>query len=342
MHIILLILKVLGIVLLAILGLLLLVLLLVLFMPIRYRFAMEKYEEFKGNLKFHWLFPILYGKVDYEKELTYEVKVLWFPIYPPKEKKEKSRKKTKTTGKKKKEKPGKAEEGTLTAMEIPSKRDTSEKTQSSERISPKEISFRKSNNKTGDLEIKKSEIELDHVNFINIPREKTSKIRTFFQKIKVIIQKIKAFFINRKAWLIDFKSKIIELLQTLKEINRKRELIFNFLGDENNKKGIGRIWHSIKKVLKHLIPKKLKGEVHFGLDDPASTGQALGVIAMFYGIYGNQFKIIPNFEESVMEGDLFVKGRIRLFTLGVICIKLLLDDDFKKLKYNFERIQEEM
>lgn len=117
-------------------------------------------------------------------------------------------------------------------------------------------------------------------------------------------------------------------------------LIIDFIKVDENKKGLFKIWISLKGILKHLLPNKLSGRLIFGTGDPCSTGQILGVIGIFYARYGNQFVVVPDFEQGRLEGEIFIKGRIRVFTLLRICIKLLIDNNFKSLKRNFDKLKE--
>ena len=83
MHIVLLILKILGILLLVLLGLLLLVLLAVLFVPVRYQLqGMWKGEKW-ASVKVSWLLSVISFKGAYEMEkgLTGSLRVLWFKLW---------------------------------------------------------------------------------------------------------------------------------------------------------------------------------------------------------------------------------------------------------------------
>jgi hypothetical protein len=80
LHIILLILKILGLLLLVILGLLLVVLLAVLFVPVRYRGSGSYYGEGKGSVGISWLLHILSIRLRYDKSLTVTVRLFGFRI----------------------------------------------------------------------------------------------------------------------------------------------------------------------------------------------------------------------------------------------------------------------
>lgn len=83
MHIVLLILKILGILLLVLLGLLLLVLLAVLFVPVRYQLQGMWKEDKWASVKVSWLLSVISFKGAYEMEkgLTGSLRVLWFKLW---------------------------------------------------------------------------------------------------------------------------------------------------------------------------------------------------------------------------------------------------------------------
>ena len=80
-HILLLILKIIGIILLIIAGLLLLAVITVLFVPVRYRILADYHGHFKGKLHFGCLFNLLRINMSYDKESDIRVKALFFTLY---------------------------------------------------------------------------------------------------------------------------------------------------------------------------------------------------------------------------------------------------------------------
>jgi len=161
-------------------------------------------------------------------------------------------------------------------------------------------------------------------------KEKTVKI---IHKINMIKDRIVAFFAG-------IKQKIIKWFNSLQKIKHKISLILKFIKDEVNKDGFGVTFSALKKLLKHVLPTKLRSRIVFGTGDPCSTGQALGAIGFVYGLYGDKVKIIPDFENKKLEGKHDARGRIRLITVLIIVIKLILDKRFKQLKNNFQILKE--
>jgi hypothetical protein len=120
----------------------------------------------------------------------------------------------------------------------------------------------------------------------------------------------------------------------------KGNLAVQFLKDEINRQGFGAIGLSLRRMMRHMAPKKLKGKIVFGTGDPCTTGQTLGVLGVLYSIYGDRIEIIPDFEEKRLEGSLMAGGRIRLITVLIIVIKLILDRRFKQLRSNWKTVKE--
>lgn len=161
---------------------------------------------------------------------------------------------------------------------------------------------------------------------------------------KQVIDKIKRLYSNLKSFIenvISFLKKtqriIGQLLRKSKTAIKKIKRIYNFLADKDNKAGISTCFNSVKKLLKEILPRKIKGDISFGTDDPYLTGQILGLLGITYSLYGDKINIHPDFERGLfVEGNILINGHIQLFTLIKICIKLYRDDDFKKLYNNYK------
>lgn len=361
MHIILFVLKIIGIVLLILLGLLLFLLLLCLFVPIRYRMDATKKEETMFHAVARWLFPVLYATCEYQGDkLKYQIYILGICVYPRKEKVKKEHKSSffqkKKHNKKKGSKNREPEETPdLVTMEIKpdakeegsetNRKDSKISEQQKEKLSAlnekKQIAITDKKEKTETVSESKQTHERKQTN--DSKQSETSKqVETSKQAEKSKQSEEPKQSVFRKAitlWnMICEKIRgIIDFIQTM---SGKRNLILDFLKLEENKMGILTILFSTGHLLKHIAPTKIRGEILFGLGDPCQTGQALGVFGVLFAIYGESLRIVPDFEESVFEGEILIKGRIRVFTLLRICIKLLLDDKFKRLKINFDNLKE--
>ncbi len=163
------------------------------------------------------------------------------------------------------------------------------------------------------------------------------RLRDIPEKWKVAYHKVR----NKLQAIRDsIRNKFEKLKDIITKIRHKWRLIYDFWLDELNKQGMKYTWHIIKKLLKHILPTKLKSELIIGTGDPYSTGQVLSVISFFYGFYGDKVSVIPDFENSRFEGKHYARGRIRAATILIIVCRLLLDKRFKYLKNNFLILKE--
>ncbi len=337
LHIILTILKIIGIILAALLGFLLVVILLVLFVPIGYSAKLDNRKDLLVNANAWWLFHVLHisflmegmpSKEEGQRPVI-KVRILGIPIID--------------TGRKKKEKEKTSVKEEVIIEETPSieqkspiepshpERTTTEKetpeltTQEIANTSPKQKADKKEKIKIlKQKETRKAE---------EIEKPEVSEKKKFSPS--AMIEKIKSFKEN-------LKEKIQNIVQTIKKLFKKVDLIKTFLQNEENKQGIGKIFVSVKDILKHLLPNKIEGQVHFGMADPCTTGQVLGVLAMFYPYYSKSISIEPDFTGQVLEGNLYLKGYIQIVILCVIAFRLVLNANFRKLIKNVIQLKEEL
>ncbi|MBQ7635860.1 MAG: DUF2953 domain-containing protein [Lachnospiraceae bacterium] len=96
----------------------------------------------------------------------------------------------------------------------------------------------------------------------------------------------------------------------------------------------------VKKLLIHILPKKLWGEAEFGFEDPAATGKALGVISAIYGKTGALLDLKPDFQNKVFNCNLHLKGRIRIFTVALAAVLLYFNKDIRKIGERVKRLSE--
>ncbi|MBO5198995.1 MAG: DUF2953 domain-containing protein [Lachnospiraceae bacterium] len=372
LDIILILLQAIGWTLLAVLGLVLLILLIVLLVPIRYRADLSKREELNADARVTWLLRLVRLKVSYHQKLSIELRIGPVLFYSNDEEWQKKKSEWTEAKQKKKEareaKSGSKEQeaklrdpaeagqavdsgGSPSAAEVREQTSAPEaqgKTPQTEpntapdqrkAASAEEESKNESEEEAGSEEIGSEEA-------VETPltgksrsgdtlREKLSalrhKIGAGIEAIKRIPDKIRGIF-----------ETIAETLKKgrggIEEGKRKYRLIKKFLTNEVHKAAIGHTWRLLKKILRHLLPYKMWGTLTLGTGDPCSTGQMLGVLSLMYAKSGNQFTIIPDFEEKRYEGEVGLKGRIRLGTLLILIIRIILNKGVRRLIRNAKRL----
>ncbi|MBE5847151.1 MAG: DUF2953 domain-containing protein [Lachnospiraceae bacterium] len=126
---------------------------------------------------------------------------------------------------------------------------------------------------------------------------------------------------GRKAGI---KDRVTDVIGKLKGIRR-------FLQDESFQRALSLCKKQLVRAWRAFRPRKIRGYVRFGFEDPALTGRILGVACTFYAFYGDSLRVIPAFDEQVIEGRLDVKGHIRVITVILIALKLYFDKDIRRL-----------
>lgn len=141
-------------------------------------------------------------------------------------------------------------------------------------------------------------------------------------------QGIPGKFKNLKCTIIRFCGKIKRMVREYRKMKA-------FVLDERMKAAIALIWKQAGILLRQALPRRVRGELHFGTEDPALTGEILGGISIFYPLFMDNVKVTPDFENSVLEGELFLKGRLRPVTVLRIGWRLYRD---KNVRWMYRRL----
>lgn len=110
---------------------------------------------------------------------------------------------------------------------------------------------------------------------------------------------------------------------------RKISSIIKFARNKENKKVFSMLWKELKWILRYVKPKKLKGKLYFGTDNPSSTGLLLGGISLFPVAYTKGLAIIPDFEQKVFCANVEIGGRIQLYYLAKLAWRLYRSKELK-------------
>lgn len=111
----------------------------------------------------------------------------------------------------------------------------------------------------------------------------------------------------------------------------------NILKDEKNIETLKSCKTRIFKVLKSVIPQKLRAKILFGTGFPDSTGYVLAIIGMLYPYIGNKCFIEADFENKIFQGNGYLKGRIYLFIVLYQAIRIYFNKEMRNLISQFKR-----
>ncbi len=93
-----------------------------------------------------------------------------------------------------------------------------------------------------------------------------------------------------------------------------------FLNAESTRQVIGLAKDRLGRMLKHILPRQLEGNLEFGSEDPSKTGMIYGAYAAMYPRIGDRFTFTPSFEEKKLNGEVSLKGKI---VLGYLLLQVL-------------------
>lgn len=339
LHILLLILKIIGIILLVILGLILLIILTVLFVPVRYggdtKFKrLEKsvvdvehddgVTEVSGkNFDLYalgtitWLLHLVNFTFRYSDGIGYRLKILGITFMSEGNlKKEKKKKKTEQdkTEQDNGIAAGKPSEAEKTKEDTP-KADTEDQNSADTGLKAEGSGSVTAETGKADIEItdkdkaekdNNGKAEKDYTDETEKDRtdkdkeEKESQKQSVVEKIKNIYNKTTALLDDRKI------QKAYELVKV-----------------------------QLVRLLKAIAPRRLGGYAKYGFEDPSVTGYITAFLAAKYGsLY--KLDIEPHFDEEVLDGELTFKGRIFIITLVCIACKVYFN---KYFKYSLKKLK---
>lgn len=299
MTVVLLILKIIGIILAALLGIVVLGILLVLFCPFRYRILGSYHEKPDISIRVAWLMCIFQFRMDITDTQQMYLRILGF-------RKNLSREEEETN--ESEESSGLEEESETT--------NTVENAFDKKRIETNRSDAATVEENSGEEEFQNKEDPKDSIETksTDVSRKTPEKKISISQKVKRIWEKIKRAFFNIKEMAVKIKKLYM---------------------DPRNKLAFTKLKQSVAKFFRVLHPKKFQLKLKFSTGSPDTTGQLLGVIAMFPIGYRNGWNIVPDFTADAFYADaeFDVRGRVLGISLIKLACSIILDKNCKRL-YN--------
>lgn len=321
-HILFMILKALGILLLVLLFLVLLIVCTVLFLPFCYRAQVLKEEEgfacVKASGRVSWLFGAVALTASYEEQKP-EAQILLFGASL-----ETWKRRLKKIRRGEASVPRTEENETENAPEA-------EKTAEQKAPDQKE----KQQKVTAQKEQPEQEQEPD--------APKKSILERFFGRIEYLPEKL----LNLASRLLQTAFRLLELpfrllekleqkIQAGRRLKRKWESVKKFFRSKMFREALLHAKKEVLYFLKKAAPKKVTGTVRFGFNDPALTGETLGILGMIYGKLPKDLSIQPDFEQEILQGDVRMKGSFQAVTAADIALRLFRDQNLRKTIRHFK------
>lgn len=321
-HILFMILKALGILLLVLLVLVLLIVCTVLFLPFCYRAQVLKEEEgfacVKASGRVSWLFGAVALTASYEEQKP-EAQILLFGA-------------SLETWKRRLKKIRRGE-ASVSRTEENETENAPEAEKTAEQKAPDQKE--KQQKVTAQKEQPEQEQEPD--------APKKSILERFFGRIEYLPEKL----LNLVSRLLQTAFRLLELpfrllekleqkIQAGRRLKRKWESVKKFFRSKMFREALLHAKKEVLYFLKKAAPKKVTGTVRFGFDDPALTGETLGILGMIYGKLPKDLSVQPDFEQEILWGDVRMKGSFQAVTAAGIALRLFRDQNLRKTIRHFK------
>lgn len=146
---------------------------------------------------------------------------------------------------------------------------------------------------------------------------------------------------NKQSRFEKIKCTIVKKCDKIKTLWETKEKVTSFLTDDVHVEAFKIVKKELGILARHLRPRRIRGFVRFGFEDPYRTGQVLAGLSILYPFYGENVDIYSDFEQKILVGDLYIKGHIRMVHLAALLWRLFFNRyvrktyrDYKKLKSN--------
>ena len=300
LHILLLMLKIIGILLLILLGLVLLLFLMISICPLKYRGEVSCQgdpETLSGQLRFHWLFHLIAGEVIYQGgETNWKLRAAW---------KSMGGAEAEAPDKKEEEKPEeKSSVEDETALQENRSVKEVEKSQGSRN---EDESCQNPADHTPEMTVQIS--EKDHSP--DSPADTEEKRRKTARKGHRIKYTFRSF------------------CDKIKSLGKKKNRLKAFVENEMHRKAFFRAMHELKRFFRFLRPKKMNVHIEFGCRNPEYTGYILAGISMIYPMIGEYTEMQPDFERRILKGHVCIEGNFRIIYVLFIAWNLIWDKNVR-------------
>lgn len=299
LHILWMILKIILIIVGAVLGLLFLAVLLLLFCPVRYNGNArkgEKSSDIQAYACVSWLFHGLSVNFQYEDQrFTSRIKIFGIPL-------DWIQRKGKSLFKKRHR----------------LKKET-------EDFPASEIDLREEQTGNSQAEPQYSEEEKQKSRHMPAKRPETEET---VKKQDPLLKKIK------RTWS-EFMQKLRRMCRTVQRMHRKAEWWKHFFENQRIKNAVFLIRQELWRILRHVFPVKIKGEITFGCEDPSVTGMILAILGITIPLHRNCIEITPLYlGENFFTGNVYLKGRLYGIVFLIAAVKIYFN---KNIKYAISR-----
>ncbi|MEI3323038.1 MAG: DUF2953 domain-containing protein [Eubacterium sp.] len=321
LHILLILLKIIGIILLASLALVALLFIL----PASYKIEGIKNKE-QSYLRIHggWLFHLLHFNMEYSEELKYSLRILGFKIYSDDNDENADDSYETFENDEKYEKRGRTEDNDKNMNSV----ESDDFIKAGQEFKGDNIEGKALANSQKNLD--KENVD-ERQSYINKEESSTDEENSALDyKVKQLIDFFKNIWFKCRKLFGKIKHKVRSTKHKFKNNQKKFKYLIEYLKSEEVKTAYNYIKSKTKQIVKLLKPKKIRGKLEFGFDSPDKTGKMLGVIAVVctaLKLNMDNFQIEPDFENKKFNGIIRAWGHFSIGVVGVYILQIYMKDE---------------
>lgn len=196
----------------------------------------------------------------------------------------------------------------------------------------------KGNNKDNNIFVKGRVSWLFNFFRLNILYENNkASLKAYFLFFKVMDSDKKSSKASKKSSTEEEVEEEQSENSNFKEIIDKVIMNKDLLLSDDTKNSLYSLLDSTKTLFKHVLPRKIKGDIIYSLGSPDNTGYLLGLICMLYGILPKDLNIDGDFEsDAYVSFDVSLKGHFFGIIFLNIALRAIKDKNLRKIIDTFK------
>lgn len=153
-------------------------------------------------------------------------------------------------------------------------------------------------------------------------------LSAFFSRVRAVILGVRDKLLGIKKKLLEIRDKLFRLFATAERVKA-------LFAKESNRQAVAFIWGRLFRLLQKICPKRFSLTAAFSTGAPDTTGELLGVVALFPFAYRQRWQITPDFtsDRFYVDVQFDVRGHLFVYQAIGLALSVLLDKNCRTL-YN--------
>lgn len=159
------------------------------------------------------------------------------------------------------------------------------------------------------------------------------------QEITVEEEETQGIFSKIKGVYQSIRQRILSLAHLIRHGKQTVKKVSSLWEKEYCKEAVGYIFLQLRALLGKLKPYRFHLQLSYSMGSPDTTGQLLGILAMFPVGYKNRWSITPDFtsDNAYADADAEIRGGVCGITVLVTILRIVLDKNCRKLYNRLKR-----